>query len=123
MVDTSSSYLLGKGIHSKSGMVAYQGGVVTGGVGIVIILLCVTSITYIKTMQPRLLEEWIEKGHQRDDTLCGASATRRHPVRCQCTPHSRTLFGEEKRECNQDSCVYVPKGCGGWVFAGVNGVG
>ena len=33
-----------KGTHSKSGMTAYQGGVVTGGVGIVIILLCVTSI-------------------------------------------------------------------------------
>jgi len=31
--------------HSKSGMVAYQGGVHTVGVGIVIILLCVTNIT------------------------------------------------------------------------------
>ena len=34
-----------KGIHSKSGMTAFQGGVVTGGVGIVIILSCVTNIT------------------------------------------------------------------------------
>ena len=34
-----------KGIHSKSGMAAYQGGVVTGGVSIVIIVLCVTNIT------------------------------------------------------------------------------
>jgi len=31
--------------HSKSGMVVYLGGVHSGGVGIVIILLCVTSIT------------------------------------------------------------------------------
>jgi len=33
------------GIHSKSGMAAYQGGVVTGDVGIVIIVLYVTNIT------------------------------------------------------------------------------
>jgi len=33
-------------LHNKSGMVAYQGGgIVTGGVSIVIILLCVTNIT------------------------------------------------------------------------------
>jgi len=25
-------------------------------------------------MQPRLFEEWIEKGHQRDANLCGAYA-------------------------------------------------
>jgi len=31
--------------HSKSGMAAYQGGVRSVGVGIVIILLCVTNIT------------------------------------------------------------------------------
>ena len=31
--------------HSKSGIAAYQGGVVTIGIGIVIILLCVTNIT------------------------------------------------------------------------------
>ena len=31
--------------HSKSGMVAYQGGVLTVCAGIVIILLCVTNIT------------------------------------------------------------------------------
>jgi len=41
---------------------------------IVIIFLCVTSITYIETMQPRPFEEWIEKGHQRDSNLCGAHA-------------------------------------------------
>jgi len=34
-----------KCIHSKSGMAANQGNVVTGGLCIVIILLCVTSIT------------------------------------------------------------------------------
>jgi len=32
-----------KGIHSKSGMAVYQGGVVTGGICIVIILSCVTN--------------------------------------------------------------------------------
>jgi len=32
-----------KGIHRKSGMAAYQGGVVTGGICIVIILSCVTN--------------------------------------------------------------------------------
>ena len=31
--------------HSKSGMAAYQGGVHSVGVGIVVILLCVTNIT------------------------------------------------------------------------------
>ena len=43
--------------------------------------------TYIKTMQPRPFEEWIEKG----------TPTRRQPVRCLCTPHKRTLFGEGRR--------------------------
>ena len=41
--------LLGKtvtaGTHSKSGMEAYQGGIHTVSVGIVMILLCVTNIT------------------------------------------------------------------------------
>jgi len=31
----------------------------------------VSRQTYIKTMQPRPFEEWIEKGHQRDTNLCG----------------------------------------------------
>jgi len=30
--------------------------------------------TYTETMQLRLFEEWIEKGHQRDAKLCGAYA-------------------------------------------------
>ena len=43
--------------------------------------------TYIETMQPRLFEECIKKG----------TPTRRQPVRCLCTPHRRTLFGEGRR--------------------------
>jgi len=34
----------------------------------------VSRQTYIETMQPRPLEERIEKGHQRDANLCGACA-------------------------------------------------
>jgi len=40
-------------------------------------------------------------------------------VRCLCTPHRRTLFGGGY---NQGFCVYFAKGCGDWVFAGVNEV-
>jgi len=45
-------------------------------------------------------------------------------VRCLCTPHRRTLFGEGGGGYNpgEGSCVYFAKGCEGWVFAGVNGV-
>jgi len=32
------------------------------------------NVTYIETMQPRLLEEWIEKGHQQDANPCSAYA-------------------------------------------------
>jgi len=34
----------------------------------------VSRQTYIETMQPRLFEEWIEKGHEQDTNLCGAYA-------------------------------------------------
>jgi len=46
-----------------------------------------TKQTYIETMQPRPFEEWIEKW----------TPTRRQPVRCLCTPHRRTFFGEGRR--------------------------
>ena len=54
--------------HSKSGMEAYQGGLVIISVDIVIILLCsqVSCQTYIQTMQPRPFKEWIEKKSKRD---------------------------------------------------------
>jgi len=68
--------------------------------------------TYIETMQPRLFEEWIEKGHQQHANLCGAYA---RPT----DKHSLVRGGEGY---NQGSFVYFAKACGGWVFAGVNGV-
>jgi len=40
----------------------------------------VSRQTYIETMQTRLFEEWIEKGHQQDANLCGAYA--RHTDKC-----------------------------------------
>ena len=85
------------------------------GVGIVIIFLCVTKSrqTYIKTNQTRPFEEWIEKGHQRAANLCGAYA---RPT------DTRSLVRGGGRY-NQGSFVYFAKACGGWVFAGVNGVG
>jgi len=64
-------------------------------------------------MQPRPFEEWIEKGHQRDVNLCGSCA---HPT------DERSLV-RGTGGYNQASCVYFAKGCGSWVFAGVNGVG
>ena len=64
-------------------------------------------------MQPRLFEEWIEKGHQRDVNLCGAYA---RPT----DEHSLVRGGGGY---NQDSFVYLVKACGGRVFAGVNEVG
>jgi len=55
------------------------------------------------------------------------------PARCLCTPHRRTLFGEGRGGYNQGSFVYLgynqgsfvylAEACGGWVFAGANGVG
>jgi len=64
-------------------------------------------------MQPRPFEEWIEKGHQRDANLCGAYA---HP-----TDERSLVRGGEGY--NQGSFVYFAKECGGWMFAGVIGVG
>jgi len=77
---------------------------------------CVSQVsrqTCIETMEPRLFEEWIEKANQRDANLCGAYA---HPT----DEHSLMRGGEGY---NQGSFVYFAKACGGWVFAGVNGVG
>jgi len=59
-------------------------------------------------MQPRLFEEWIEKGHQRDANLCGAYA---RPT----NKHSLVRGGEGY---NQGSFVYFAKVCGGWVVVG-----
>jgi len=64
------------------------------------------------TMQPRLFEEWIEKGHQRDVNLCGACAR----------PADERSLVRGGGGYNQGSCVYFAKGCGGCVFIGVNGV-
>ena len=52
--------------RSKSGMTVYQDGIHTVGVGIVIILLCVTNITSNIHLnnQSRPLEEWIEEKYQ-----------------------------------------------------------
>jgi len=73
----------------------------------------VSRQTYIETIQPRLYEEWIEKGHQRDANLCGAYARPTH----EC---SLVRGGEEY---NHGYFVYFAKACGCWMFAGVNGVG
>jgi len=59
-------------------------------------------------------EDWIEKGYQRDANLCGACA---HPI------DERPLVrGRGPEDTTKISGVYFAKGCGGWVFAGVNGV-
>jgi len=76
-------------------------------------VLQVSCQTYIETMQPRPFEEWIEKGHQRDANLCGV---------CARLTDNRTLV-RGGRGFNQGSCVYLAEACGGWVCAGVNGVG
>jgi len=63
-------------------MAAYQSGVVTIGVGIVIVTNITSNIhldnaTYhVKhtSRQCNLFEEWIKTGHQRDTNLCGACA-------------------------------------------------
>jgi len=68
---------------------------------------------YIKTMQPRPFEEWIEKGHHRDANLCGV---------CARPTHENSLM-RGGGGYNQGSFVYFAKACGGWVCAGVNGVG
>jgi len=64
-------------------------------------------------MQPRPFEDWIEEGHQQDANLCGACA---HPT-------DERSFVRGTGGYNQGSCVYFAKGCGGWVFTGVNRVG
>jgi len=66
---------------------------------------------YIKTIQPRPFEEWIEKGHQRDANLCGAYT--------RPTDERSLVRGAEGY--NQGSFVYFAKACGGWMFVGVNG--
>jgi len=57
----------------------------------------VSPQTYIETMQPRLFEEWIEEGHQRDANLCGAYT---RPT----DEHSLVRGGGEY---NQGSFVYL----------------
>jgi len=83
----------------------------------VIIFLCVTNITSNMyrnlAMQPRPFEDWIEKGHKRDANLCGAYAR----------PTNERSLVRGRGGYNQGSFVYFAKACGGWVFAGVNGVG
>jgi len=71
---------------------------------VVIIFLCIASITptYIETMQPRLFEEWIEKGHQRDANLCGAYAR----------PTNERSLVRGREGYNQGSFVYFGKACG-----------
>jgi len=59
----------------------------------------VSRQTYIKTMQPRPFEEWIEKGHQRDAKLCGAHA---------CPTNGRSLVRGGKGY-NQGFFVYFAK--------------
>ena len=64
-------------------------------------------------MQHRPFEEWIEKGQQRDADLCGA---------CSSPTDERSLVRGEGGY-NKGSFVCLAKACGGWVLAGVNGVG
>jgi len=73
----------------------------------------VSRQTDIETMQPRPFEEWIENGHQQDANLCSAYA--------HSTGERFLVRGGEGY--NQASFVYSAKVRGGWVFAGVNGVG
>jgi len=67
----------------------------------------------METIQPRPFEEWIEKGHQRDANLFSAYA--------RPTDERSLVRGGEGYI--QGSFVYFAKACGGWVCAGVNGVG
>jgi len=53
-------------------------------------------------MQPRLFEEWIEKGHQRDPNLCGAYAR----------PTNERSLVRGRGGYNQGSFVYFAKACG-----------
>jgi len=83
-----------------------------------VIFLCIASITsniYPNwAMQPRLFEEWIEKGHQRDAILCGVYA--------RPTDERSLVRGGEGY--NQDSLYTLPKREGMWrgsVFSDVWG--
>jgi len=55
----------------------------------------------METMQPRLFEEWIEKGHQRDANLCGAYAR----------PTNELSVVRGREGYNQGSFVYFAKAC------------
>jgi len=69
--------------------------------------------TYLETMEPKLFKEWIKKEHQRDNNLCG--------VYTRPTDNHSLVRGGGGY--NQGSFVYFSRACGGWVYAGVNGVG
>ena len=64
-------------------------------------------------MQPRPFEEWIEKGHQQGNNLCGAYSR----------PTNERSLVRGVEGYNQVFFVYLTKAGGGWVCAGVNGVG
>jgi len=72
----------------------------------------VSRQTYIETMQPRLFEEWIEKGHQQDANLCGVYAR----------PTEERSLVRGGGGYNQGSFVYFAKACGVSVFVVVDGV-
>jgi len=98
-------------------MEAYQGGDVTIGAGVVVILHVsrISRQTYIETMQPRPFEEWIEKGHQRDANLCGAYArptdersfVRRAGEYNQGSPHGKK---RKQKHFYSVPCFFFPPG-------------
>jgi len=59
--------------------------------------------TYIETMQPIMFEEWIEKGQQRDASLCRAYA---RPTDERSLVRGGTGY-------KQGFFVYFAKACGG----------
>ena len=66
----------------------------------------VSRQTYSETMQPRLFEEWIEKGLQWDDNLCGACAR----------PKNERSLVRGGEGYNQAFFAYFANAChgGGW---------
>ena len=68
-------------------------------------------------MQSRPFEEWIEKGHHVSIPTCIGTG---HGAYARPTNERSLVRGGEGY--NQGSFVYFAKACGGWVFAGVNGV-
>jgi len=85
-------------------MTTYHRGVVTAGEGIVIILLCVTTSTsniYLNNVT-KTIWRVNRKG----------TPTRRQPVRCLCTPHRRTLFGEGRRGTTKALLYTFPSSVG-----------